>query len=158
MQRLALSQLRSGQLHFLGEYQRRINLSSSAICPECEYHQYTDWDLFRCSVHPTAHASWPRGPLETPCLLFTKRSSFFLFFSFSSLLPSDPLLHPPPPDSLSCLRAPTMSLCLIITSLPLFLPLPLFAVSTLPSPCSSTTSTSPKCILGMDFDNSPNDG
>ena len=156
-QRTALAQLRSGDSSHLEEYRHRIGLAPNAICPECRLHRHSVRHLFRCPVHPTPLLPvdlW-RRPVQTMEFLLSLPS-------FSSLLPPDPLLPPPPPDSpdsFTCLpppppaSPPDLSFSSLLSS-----PSSLrFLYCPPPSPCSSSSSTSPKHKLVMNYDDNPDE-
>ena len=97
-QRSTLAQLRSGQCHFLNDYQVLTGRAQSALCPECLINRHTARHLFNCDAAPTdltIRDLW-NNPISVINHLVT-------LSSFSSLGPTP---QPAPPAPRPPLRPP----------------------------------------------------
>ena len=91
--RATLSQLRSSYCAKMLDYRKRIGLTTTDLCPECELATHTVQHLFNCQSHPTSLTTeemWTR-PTEVAAHISPMTA-------FADLPALEPPVPPPPPE------------------------------------------------------------
>ena len=92
-ERATLAQLRSGDCHFLKDYQMRIGKADDATCPECKYRRHSVPHIFECDAAPTVLRVTDLWAHPVAVANHLRKLS-----SFSSLAQRDPPIPHPPPE------------------------------------------------------------